>query len=367
MDAPATTKLCSVDRSVETRILSGAELRSSRDRLCRFWDDSGVSGLAGHPDWLETLAAGLGHRGYAIEATRARQPSGSQTVGLLPLAYLHTRLFGRFLVSLPYINSSGVIAGDPAAARALIDRAVELADELDVRYLELRHETPIEHPSFNGQLDCKVHMRLTLPGTSVALWNALKAKVRNQLRKAQQQSLTVHWGAHDLLPEFYRVFARNMRDLGTPVYGRRLFVAMLERFANNAEIAVVRRKKSAVAAAIILHGRNVTETPSASSLREHNGTNANMLLYWSLLERAISRGQGTFDFGRSTRESNTYRFKKQWGAEPQGATWQYYLRRGTAGDLRPESGKYRAMIRGWQRLPVGLTRLIGPAIVRGIP
>jgi hypothetical protein len=47
--------------------------------------------------------------------------------------------------------------------------------------------------------------------------------------------------------------------------------------------------------------------------------------------------------------------------------WQYYVRRGSAGDLRPESGKYDRMIRIWQRLPVWLTRLTGPRIVRGIP
>jgi hypothetical protein len=118
---------------------------------------------------------------------------------------------------------------------------------------------------------------------------------------------------------------------------------------------------------LLLHGSGITEVPSASSLREFNATCANMLLYWHLLVRAVERGQRVFDFGRSTLESNTYRFKKQWGAEPHPAIWQYYVRAGSAGDLRPENPKYERWIRIWQRLPVRLTKWIGPRIARGIP
>jgi hypothetical protein len=92
-----------------------------------------------------------------------------------------------------------------------------------------------------------------------------------------------------------------------------------------------------------------------------------MLMYWNLLERAVRRGQAVFDFGRSTLDSNTCQFKKQWGARPEEAHWQYYVRRGTVGDMRPDNPRYQRFIRLWQRLPVGLTRLIGPLIVRGIP
>ena len=86
-----------------------------------------------------------------------------------------------------------------------------------------------------------------------------------------------------------------------------------------------------------------------------------------LLRRAIERGAGVFDFGRSTQDSNTFRFKKQWGALPEPAVWQYHVRRGAIGELNPNNPKYRLMIGAWRRLPLWLTRLIGPRIVRGIP
>ena len=92
-----------------------------------------------------------------------------------------------------------------------------------------------------------------------------------------------------------------------------------------------------------------------------------MLMYWHVLERAVERGQTTFDFGRSSVDAGTHKFKKQWGSEEFPAVWQYYSRKGDVSDARPNSGKYDRMIATWQKLPVWLTKIIGPKIVRGIP
>jgi len=158
-----------------------------------------------------------------------------------------------------------------------------------------------------------------------------------------------------------------MRDLGTPVFGQVLFRSILKTFPRDAEICVVRLDKKPVASALLLHGKKVTEVPSASSLREYNSTCANMFMYWQLLQRAIERSQSVFDFGRSSAGSPTYQFKKQWGAQPHQAVWQYYLRQGSASDLRPDNPKYQRLIKIWKKLPVWVSRMIGPSIARVIP
>ncbi|MCI0641942.1 MAG: FemAB family PEP-CTERM system-associated protein [Gemmataceae bacterium] len=318
--------------------------------------------LSMHPGWLKVLRRGLGHEPYCLEATE-----GDSIRGILPLAFVHSWLFGRFLVSLPYLNYGGPIADDAEVSTLLVDEAVALADKLNVRYLELRDTKALDHPALPNQLTTKVHMRLPLADSSDAMWKKLDAKVRNQVRKGQKSDLQVAWGGWDLLPEFYAVFARNMRDLGTPVYGKKLFASIFETFPERAEFCVVRQGKQPVAAALLLHGWNVTEVPSASSLRQFNNTNANMLMYWHLLQRSIERKQRVFDFGRSSADGPTYRFKKQWGALPSPAVWQYYLRKGDINAMRPDNGKFGTMIRLWKRLPVFLTRWIGPRLVRGIP
>ncbi len=318
--------------------------------------------LSKHPLWLNVLQEGLGHEVYAIEAT-----AGGSTVGFLPLACVSSMLFGRFLVSLPYLNTNGVVAHSADVQTELVTRAATLADELNVRYLELRHEAPIAHPLLNASLTSKVHMRLPLPKTAEQLWKGFDAKVRNQIRKGEKGTFAVQWGGAELLDDFHDVLAENMRDLGSPVYGKELFAAILATFPNDAELCVVRDGAKPVAAALLLHGWGVTEVPTASSLKGYNPSNVNMLMYHHLLQRAVERGQRVFDFGRSTTEGSTFKFKKQWGAVPHPAAWQYRVLQGEVSEMRPDNPRYACVIRLWQRLPVALTRRVGPLIVRGIP
>ena len=345
--------------------------------------DSGVCGEH-DPRWLEVLRQGLGHRPYillaraqrsddlSVESDEGDSETDSNICGYLPLALVASRLFGRFLVSLPYLNRAGIVAQDPAIATALIDHAVQLSNRLNVKYLELRHHGELkpvlaENEQLGAKRDDKVRMVLDLPDDSESLWKSIGPKVRNQVRKAEKNDLQIEWGGELLLDSFYSVFAVNMRDLGTPVYPRRLFLSILERLADQAELALVRYQGQAVAGALLVHDRQSTQVPSASCLRQMNRTNANMWMYHQLLIRAMERGSAAFDFGRSSVDSGTYRFKKQWGAVPHPTVWQYHIRQGDVGDMRPDSPRNRRRVDTWKKLPVWLTRLVGPTIVRGIP
>jgi FemAB-related protein (PEP-CTERM system-associated) len=352
-------------RSVSVLTHGPATLPGQIDRLGKYCEGRERFPLGAHPAWLGVLQGSLAHIPYCLEATE-----NGTTRGILALGYVRSLLFGRFLVSLPYVNYGGPIADDDHIAGLLLDRAVQLTHELKVRYLELRSESVHVHPMLTGRACDKVNMRRALPASADELWQRLDSSVRNQVRKGRKHELTVHWGGEELLREFYDVFARNMRDLGTPVYSKMLFQMTLHAFKDRAEICVVRAERKCVAAALLLHGWGVTEVPSASSLRKFNHTNANMLMYWHLLERAVERKQAVFDFGRSSMGSTTHRFKKQWGAEPTAAQWQYYLPDGdseASGAMRASNPRYQRLIGWWKRLPVLVTRVIGPHIVRGIP
>lgn len=350
------------ERTIEVRLHQRGEVRAAAERLAAWTMGPRPAWLSRHPAWLTVLQYGMQHIPYLLEAVE-----NGRTVGVLPLAFVQSLLFGKFLVSLPWLNMGGIVATDDEVANRLIDQAVELADRLRVRYLELRHERFVDHPSLTAKQTHKVHMRLKLPDFPGPLWESFPAKVRNQVRKGQKQSLQVVWGRRELLPEFYAVMSENMRDLGSPVFPLRLYAEILRTFPDRSELCVVRHPHGPVAAALLLHGDGVTEVPNAGSLRAYNPTCANMLMYWHLLERAIQRQQAIFDFGRSTPDSGTYRFKEQWGASPEPSVWQYYVRRGQITEMRRDHPKYQRMVRWWQRLPLGISRFLGPRIVRGIP
>lgn len=212
-------------------------------------------------------------------------------------------------------------------------------------------------------------MRLGLPATSEELMAGFRSKLRSQVKKALTVPVEVSFGREELLTQFYRVFAINMRDLGTPVFPQRLFREVLQHFPNEAELCVLRHEGVPVSGALLIHtASKVTQVPSASSLKSHNHLNVNMNLYWRLLSRTIERGQSTFDFGRSSPESGTHKFKEQWGAQPSAAMWQrVQMSDGPSSAPRKESKKMQRLIEIWKRIPVLVTRWIGPPIVRGIP
>jgi FemAB-related protein (PEP-CTERM system-associated) len=347
-------------RGVTLTVSDGGDREAPQRRA--FLARRGHAGMYCDPGIVDAVARGLRQTSCVIEAW-----ADGRIVGLLPLVSMKSLLFGRFLVSLPYTNWAGAIAEDQEIARRLIDRAIALTDEFGARFLELRHTQPVDHPSLVPGATDKVQMRLALSRSADDNWKALKSEVRTQIRKAKKQELEVAWGGSELLEEFYAVFARNMRDLGTPVFPRDLFRNILDADPDAAELGVVRLSGTPIATCLAVHGPGLTEIPSAAALRAYRNTAANSLLYWSAIERAIARGQQVFDFGRSTPESATFVFKRKWGAEPSRVVWQYYVREGDTQAMRPENRKFQLAIRMWQQLPVPVTRILGPMIVRGIP
>jgi FemAB-related protein (PEP-CTERM system-associated) len=311
--------------------------------------------------WRRVFENAFGHETVYL-AARDR----GRVVGVLPLVVFCSRVFGRFAVSLPFVNYGGVCAEDDDVAQALVAKAAAVAEERRLAHVEMRHTGRLL-PHLPARAH-KVTMRLPLGDDAVRTWDGLDRKVRNQVRKAEKSGLTWRRGGAELLERFYEVFAVNMRDLGTPVYSRRFFEQVVSNFAETAAVCLVDHGDRTVAGAIALSHRDVLEVPWASSLREYRSQCPNNLLYWKIIEYGIDTRRTSLDFGRSTPNEGTYHFKAQWGARPEPLYWEYLMR----GDrelpnLSPSNPKYRAAINLWTRLPVAVTKLIGPHIVRSIP
>lgn len=315
------------------------------------------------PQWLDILEHAMGHRPLPLVAMR-----DGQVVGWLPMVLTRSRLFGHHLVSLPYVNAAGLVAEDEQVAHELVERAIALGKEHGADDFELRMNRPGVIGPLEPTRTNKLAMTLSLESTGEAQWEALASKVRSQVRKGQKLGVTTSVGGMERLDAFYRIFVRTMRDLGTPAFPRLLFAEILGRLAPDAELVEARCDGRPVASALLIHHRGVTEVPSAACDRRFNHTNANMVMYWALLERAIQRGSSAFEFGRATEGSGPHQFKKQWKANPSMMGWQR-LGLGAAdnGPVVREDQRYARAIRLWQRLPVCVTRGLGPMIARAIP
>lgn len=313
------------------------------------------------PMWLDVIRRSFGH-----ETRMLAVDSDQGVVGVLPLVFFRSRLFGRFAVSMPFFNYGGVLASSPEAEAALLQRAIEETRQAGGAHLELRH-TQQRFPALTPRRH-KVAMFLPLAPSPDAQWQALDRKLRNQVRKAEKSGLEVTIGGVELVGDFYTVFCRNMRDLGTPVYSRTFFEEVLRAVSQRGRVFVVRHQGRPVAASIThVHGGTM-EVPWASAIRDFNPLCANVLLYWEMLKYATTEGLKTFDFGRSSPDAGTFHFKRQWGAIPQPLVWEYWSAApGEARDLSPSNTQFGLAIRLWQRLPVGVASFIGPHVVRNIP
>jgi serine/alanine adding enzyme len=284
--------------------------------------------------------------------------------GVLPLIEMKSRLFGHFLISLPFFNYGGLLVSSAQAEQCLLTHASELAKNTGAQHIEYRHtHNELNLPSRSE----KVTMLLNLPDSSETLWNDIGTKVRAQIKKAKRFGLNCKQGREELINDFYEVFSRNMRDLGTPVYAKNLFINMLKHLPE-AWITIIYHNHTPVSCGFLLGWRDTLEIPWASTLKQANQFDANMLLYWEILQSAIKKGYEIFDFGRSSKLAPTYRFKKQWGTKPHDMYWHYWLpNQQPLPELNPNNPKFRVMVEAWKRLPLPVSNFIGPYVVKSIP
>jgi serine/alanine adding enzyme len=308
--------------------------------------------------WRDVFANAFGHEPVYLIARE-----GGVITGVLPMVQIKSLLFGRTLTSLPFVNYGGVMADAPEVGRALIEAAHVAARDRKCSHVELRHIEQ-QFPALPVKRH-KVAMRLPL---GPSMFEGLDRKVRNQIRKAEKSGLVVERGGEPLVGDFYTVFARNMRDLGTPVYSRRLFEEVLRAFPDRAQLHIVRLNGMPVAGGVTYRTASMVQLPWASSLRAYNTLCPNVLLYWDAIQFAQESGAAVFDMGRSTPNEGTFKFKAQWGAEPVPLNWEYQLMApGELPNVSPANPKYQFAIALWQKLPLSVTTTVGPMIVRAIP
>ena len=312
--------------------------------------------------WQSIIQQQFGHKSFYFSST----DENNNINGILPVVQLKIMLFGNYMVSVPYFNYGGAIAADEKTATSLMIKAGEVAKQNSASHDEFRDLQT--YTGDWGLREDKVVMLLDLPTDADTLWKDIGTKVRAQVKRPQREPVSTKHGGLDLLDDFYQVFARNMRDLGTPVYAKSFFKSILEAFPENAHIVCIYHNDVPAAAGFLIGYKNRMEIPWASALREFNKISVNMLLYWEVLSYSIAQGYKQFDFGRSTINAGTYRFKKQWGAKPRQLYWHYWLDEGQdVPKLNPDNPKYKLVISLWQKLPVWLTKIIGPPIVKNLP
>jgi FemAB-related protein (PEP-CTERM system-associated) len=334
-------------------------LRLLRDDDRARWD----AFVDAHPDatffhragWDEAIRRGFGHRTHYTLAER-----DGRLVGVLPLTEIRSRVFGHALVSNAFCVQGGPLALDAAAETALIDHARGLLQANGAERLELR----CSRPGFTIRDGLYAIFRRGVSEDREANLKAIPRRQRAVLRKALESGLEARtsrdWAT------CHRVYAESVRNLGTPVFPRRWFEALLDVFGDAADVTTVFDRGKPIASVLSFWWRGEVLPYYGGGTRAAR-RGGNDFLYWSLIDRLASQGGGVFDFGRSKLGTGAYAFKKNWGFEPTPLAYGFEMRQGASvPDLNPLNPKFRLFIAAWKRLPLPVANALGPLVVRNL-
>ena len=311
--------------------------------------------------WRRLNQEQLGHKSVYLEAR-----SGGSVVGILPLVLTNSRLLGRILCSMPFVNYGGPLAVDAETTQRLLEEAQRHATRIRANYLEIRCAAPLE-ADLPVQLH-KVSMTLALEADPEMLWSKFTSKHRTNIRRAYKDGLTVVAGGLELLSEFCAVMQRSWRDLGTPLYAPGYFKAIVDAFPDQTRIFVCRRNGEPTAVAFNGYFAATVEGMWAGTTPAGHELQANYVLYWEMIKHACERGFRRYHLGRSTAGSGAEQFKKKWNAVTTQLYWYHYRPDGRKDTfLNVDNPKFRAAIAVWRKLPLWATRVLGPPIARLIP
>jgi FemAB-related protein (PEP-CTERM system-associated) len=310
--------------------------------------------------WKRAVEAAFGHRAHYLMATE-----GDRVQGVLPLFAVRGLTGGRALISTPYAVYGGICAASDAARTALSEAATALARELGARYVELRHRPGQELALPTKSLYVSFSRPIT--GSDEENLEQIPRKQRRMTRQGAKHGLRSEIGLEHL-EAFHGIYAASVHQLGSPVFPRRLFTALAHEFGKECELLTVWKDDRMVAGVLTLYYEDQALPYYGGALREALPFAVNDFMYWQLMCHVAALGYRVFDFGRSREGTGPYNFKRHWGFEPQPLPYQYVLMDGAAmPDMSPSNPKMRLAIETWRRLPLAVTKVLGPPLTRFLP
>ncbi len=311
--------------------------------------------------WKGGIEEAYRHKCYYLIAEE-----GGTVLDILPLVYFKAPLCRGQLVSLPFCDVGSFLTNNEVIQKRLLEKALSLGKELSAKSIHLRTRKIVpsieKDQSYLKIQENKVSMLLDLPPSSPELWSSFKSKLRSQIRKAEKNGLTFSWGGLNHIDDFYDVFARNMRELGSPVHSKKWIKSIMSGYGENAKMGLVYYGPKVVGVGLILCCGSLVSIPWASTLREFNRLAPNMLLYWNFLKFASDSGYKEFDLGRSTENEGTYKFKRQWGALPSPLNWYSIPLDNAKRELNSGNAMKRTFAGIWQKIPLPVANRIGPHV-----
>ncbi|MGH1374012.1 MAG: FemAB family XrtA/PEP-CTERM system-associated protein [Cellvibrionaceae bacterium] len=331
---------------------------ASRERWDYFVDNCPEATFFHKSGWKRVIEEAFGHPTYFFYA----QQNG-RVVGVLPLVHVRSMLFGNSLVSTPFCVYGGIVAENDTASDMLRQHACELAKELDVDSLELRHQQYCDSDWLRKEL--YVTFKKSIPQDPEQVLLSIPNKQRAVVRKGIKSGLSYSEGWHG--GRMHKVYSESVRNLGTPVFSRHYFDILRDEFGEDCRSLMIQHDGVDVAGVLSFYFKDEVLPYYAGSTSASKGLHAHGYMYWALMKSAAQQGVGSFDFGRSKIDTGSYSFKKNWGFKPTPLSYEYHLvNSDTIPNVNPTNPKYGLLIKAWRNLPLPIANTVGPWLAKSL-
>ena len=284
--------------------------------------------------------------------------------GILPLTIIKSLFFGRFAVSVAFCNYGGICAGDVDSENALMEKAEEIAIEQKLRYLELRHYA--YHDLDLALNDIYVTSILRLDEDCEVVFRGFKKNKRSTIKKSQKRNLNCEWN-NTRAGDFFSIYSHNMRDLGSPTHSLVFFESVVSYFPDNVKLLTVFLHAKPVYSSFLFFFKDTVYSIWSSARRSFRQYYPTDFGIWETVKYGCENGYRYYDFGRSQPNSANLEFKRRWGASDRKLYYQYYLNKGNSIYNYSFGWKENVFMAVWKRMPVRLTRSLGPKLRRSVP
>ncbi|TRY30808.1 FemAB family XrtA/PEP-CTERM system-associated protein [Aliiglaciecola sp. M165] len=330
----------------------------NENEICQRWDtfvDQTNNGSFFHlTGWKRIIESVYKHKCHYLYAE-----SGGEILGVLPLVEQKSLLFGHALISTPFCMFGGVVSDSQEVMLFLEDNAIELAHRLGVDYLEMRYPFERNNPKLTEKC---AHSTFgwQLAEDAEKILAGVKKKQRAVIRHSLKNDL--QYRVDDDTTTAYDVYSESVRNLGTPVFPSHYFAALQKEFGSRCNVLTVEHDGEAVSSVLSFYYKNQVMPFYGGGLFQARALKSNDFMYYKLMCHALEeKGCNYFDFGRSKDDSGAFKYKRTWGMEPVPLHYQFHLVKATElPNLSPNNPKYQLFIKMWQKLPVWLSRAIGP-------
>lgn len=284
--------------------------------------------------------------------------------GIAIFSYIPKFLFPARLLCDAYFTDSFFYTEDQYIENTLLKAIHNYAQDQKISFVEIKNKTLQLMNGLIAKENIYASFEKDLPSDQKLLLHSIPRKKRADIRKALNNNALIF---HENIPfnDFYNIYTQAQRDLGTPTHARSFYKRITDH--SHYLLSGVSYKGNIIAVCLSFIMKDRILAYYGGALEQARPLHAFDLMYYYLMCWGIRNQKTYFDFGRSKYNTGSFAYKTYWGIQPKARHHIFMTIDGQdLPDTTPKNKTFQTRIKMWKKMPLWLTRLVGPFIIKYI-